>query len=67
MYLCVCACVLVRVCVCVHQGGRYSPRARGPLGPDGVVWYSWRDSDYYSLRQVTMMIRPRYFRPRLSP
>ncbi|CAL8318040.1 unnamed protein product [Boreogadus saida] len=50
-----------------YRGGRYSPRARGPLGPDGIVWYSWRDSDYYSLRQVTMMIRPRYFRPRLSP
>ncbi|KAJ3607047.1 hypothetical protein NHX12_026562 [Muraenolepis orangiensis] len=50
-----------------YRGGRYSPKAPGPLGPDGIVWYSWRDSDYYSLRQVTMMIRPRYFRPSLSP
>ncbi|KAM4633428.1 angiopoietin-related protein 7 [Polymixia lowei] len=50
-----------------YRGGRYSPKGRGPLGPDGIVWYSWRDSDYYSLRKVSMMIRPRTFRPRMSP
>lgn len=49
------------------QGGHYIPKGRGPLGPDGMVWYSWRDSDYYSLRKVSMMIRPRSFRTRLSP
>lgn len=49
------------------QGGHYTPKGRGPLGPDGIVWYSWRDSDYYSLRKVSMMIRPRTFRTRLSP
>ncbi|KAM8831822.1 techylectin-5B isoform 2-T5 [Spinachia spinachia] len=50
-----------------YRGGRYSPKGPGPLGPDGIVWYSWRDSDYYSLRKVSMMIRPRAFRSRLSP
>ncbi|XP_075905697.1 angiopoietin-related protein 7 [Nelusetta ayraudi] len=50
-----------------YRGGRYSPKGRGSLGPDGIVWYSWKDSDYYSLRKVTMMIRPRNFRSHLSP
>lgn len=51
----------------ILQGGHYTPKGRGPLGPDGIVWYSWKDSDYYSLRKVSMMIRPRSFRTRLSP
>ena len=51
----------------IPQGGHYTPKGRGPLGPDGIVWYSWKDSDYYSLRKVSMMIRPRSFRTRLSP
>uniref|UniRef100_A0A3Q4I0K6 Si:ch211-203k16.3 n=1 Tax=Neolamprologus brichardi TaxID=32507 RepID=A0A3Q4I0K6_NEOBR len=38
-----------------------------PLGPDGIVWHSWKDSDYYSLRKVSMMIRPRNFQSRSSP
>lgn len=50
-----------------YRGGHYSPRGRAPLGPDGIVWHSWKDSDYYSLRKVTMMIRPRSFRRRVSP
>ncbi|KAK2890179.1 hypothetical protein Q8A73_018479 [Channa argus] len=50
-----------------YRGGHYTPKGRGPLGPDGIVWYSWRDSDYYSLRKVSMMIRPRSFRTHLSP
>ncbi|XP_042181103.1 angiopoietin-related protein 7 [Oncorhynchus tshawytscha] len=50
-----------------YKGGRYSSKAKTLLGPDGVVWYSWKDSDYYSLRKTSMMIRPRTFRPRLSP
>ncbi|XP_028997202.1 techylectin-5B isoform X2 [Betta splendens] len=50
-----------------YRGGHYTPKSRGPLGPDGIVWYSWRDSDYYSLRKVSMMIRPRSFRAHLSP
>ncbi|XP_046878146.1 angiopoietin-related protein 7 [Hypomesus transpacificus] len=50
-----------------YRGGRYSPKGKSPLGPDGIVWYSWKDSDYYSLRKVSMMIRPRTFRPRMSP
>lgn len=58
---------VVTVYFLVLQGGRYSPKGRGSLGPDGIVWYSWKDSDYYSLRKVTMMIRPRNFRSHLSP
>ncbi|CAB1435524.1 unnamed protein product [Pleuronectes platessa] len=50
-----------------YRGGHYTPQGRGPLGPDGIVWHSWKDSDYYSLRKVSMMIRPRSFRTRLSP
>ncbi|XP_037101380.1 techylectin-5B [Syngnathus acus] len=48
-----------------YRGGHYAPN--GQLGPDGIVWHSWRDSDYYSLRKVTMMIRPRAFRKHRSP
>ncbi|KAH0622930.1 hypothetical protein JD844_025846 [Phrynosoma platyrhinos] len=50
-----------------YKGGRYSLKNRKILGPDGVVWYTWKDTDYYSLKKVTMMIRPRTFRPHLSP
>ncbi|XP_062303553.1 microfibril-associated glycoprotein 4 [Osmerus eperlanus] len=50
-----------------YKGGRYLSKSKNLLGPDGVVWYTWKDSDYYSMRKVTMMIRPRTFRPRLSP
>ncbi|OXB60661.1 hypothetical protein ASZ78_001450 [Callipepla squamata] len=50
-----------------YKGGRYSIKNRKVLGPDGVVWYSWKDTDYYSLRKVVMMIRPRTFRPHISP
>ncbi|XP_030410221.1 angiopoietin-related protein 7-like [Gopherus evgoodei] len=50
-----------------YKGGRYSTKNRKILGPDGIVWYTWKDSDYYSLKKVTMMIRPRTFRPHLSP
>ncbi|XP_029893561.1 angiopoietin-related protein 7-like isoform X2 [Aquila chrysaetos chrysaetos] len=50
-----------------YKGGRYSIKNRKILGPDGIVWYSWKDTDYYSLRKVVMMIRPRTFRPHLSP
>ncbi|XP_051909612.1 angiopoietin-related protein 7 [Hippocampus zosterae] len=50
-----------------YRGGHYTPKAKGQLGPDGIVWHSWRDSDYYSLRKVTMMIRPRAFRKHRSP
>ncbi|XP_031438073.1 fibrinogen-like protein 1 [Clupea harengus] len=50
-----------------YKGGRYSPKVKNPLGPDGIVWFTWKDSDYYSLRRVSMMIRPRTFRPHLSP
>ncbi|XP_061098640.1 angiopoietin-related protein 7-like [Conger conger] len=50
-----------------YKGGRYSPRGQSPLGPDGIVWYTWKDSDYYSLKKVSMMIRPRTYQPRLSP
>ncbi|XP_067844527.1 fibrinogen-like protein 1 [Heptranchias perlo] len=49
-----------------YKGGRYE-KGQKPLGPDGVVWYSWRNSDYYSLKKVSMKIRPRNFRPHLSP
>ncbi|CAG5887955.1 unnamed protein product [Menidia menidia] len=50
-----------------YKGGRYALRAHNLLGPDGIVWFSWKDSDFYSLKAVTMMIRPRNFRPRHSP
>ncbi|XP_010123223.1 PREDICTED: angiopoietin-related protein 7-like [Chlamydotis macqueenii] len=50
-----------------YKGGRYSIKNRKVLGPDGIVWYSWKDTDYYSLKKVVMMIRPRTFRPHLSP
>ncbi|KAM9382247.1 angiopoietin-related protein 7-like [Phaethornis superciliosus] len=50
-----------------YKGGRYSIKNRKVLGPDGIVWYSWKDTDYYSLRKVLMMIRPRTFRPHVSP
>ncbi|XP_072842290.2 angiopoietin-4 [Pogona vitticeps] len=50
-----------------YKGGRYSLKNRKILGPDGVVWYTWKDTDYYSLKKVSMMIRPRTFRPHLSP
>nr|XP_025957791.1 angiopoietin-related protein 7-like [Dromaius novaehollandiae] len=50
-----------------YKGGRYSIKNRKILGPDGVVWYSWKDTDYYSLKKVVMMIRPRTFRPHISP
>uniref|UniRef100_H3ASL3 Si:ch211-203k16.3 n=1 Tax=Latimeria chalumnae TaxID=7897 RepID=H3ASL3_LATCH len=50
-----------------YKGGRYNAKSRNLLGPDGVVWYSWKNSDYYSLKKVRMMVRPRNFRPRLSP
>ncbi|XP_059205798.1 fibrinogen-like protein 1 [Centropristis striata] len=48
-----------------YKGGRYSLKAQNLLGPDGIVWFSWKESDFYSLKEVTMMIRPRNFRPRL--
>ncbi|KAM6323541.1 LOW QUALITY PROTEIN: techylectin-5B-like [Aegotheles albertisi] len=50
-----------------YKGGRYSIKNRKVLGPDGIVWYSWKDTDYYSLKKVVMMIRPRIFRPHMSP
>ncbi|CAJ1082912.1 fibrinogen-like protein 1 [Xyrichtys novacula] len=50
-----------------YKGGRYSLKAQNLLGPDGIVWFSWRESDFYSLKGVTMMIRPSNFRPSFSP
>ncbi|XP_060948499.1 fibrinogen C domain-containing protein 1-like [Limanda limanda] len=51
-----------------YKGGRYTQKAQNLLGPDGIVWFSWKDSDFYSLKAVAMMIRPRSFRPSpLSP
>ena len=50
-----------------HQGGHYSLKAQNLLGPDGIIWFSWKDSDFYSLKTATMMVRPRNFSPRPSP
>ncbi|XP_041664329.1 fibrinogen-like protein 1 [Cheilinus undulatus] len=50
-----------------YKGGRYSLKAQNLLGPDGIVWFSWKESDFYSLKGVTMMIRPSKFRPSPSP
>ncbi|XP_075056577.1 angiopoietin-related protein 7-like [Mixophyes fleayi] len=49
-----------------YLGGRYV-KDRRTMGPDGVVWYSWKNTDYYSLKKVSMMIRPRTFRAHVSP
>ncbi|XP_063775542.1 fibrinogen-like protein 1 [Pseudophryne corroboree] len=49
-----------------YLGGRYV-KGRRTKGPDGIVWYSWRNTDYYSLKRVSMMIRPRMFRSHISP
>ncbi|XP_016400129.1 fibrinogen-like protein 1 isoform X2 [Sinocyclocheilus rhinocerous] len=35
-----------------YKGGRYSAKGKNLLGPDGIVWYSWKDSDYYSLKKL---------------
>ncbi|XP_029925979.1 angiopoietin-related protein 7-like isoform X2 [Myripristis murdjan] len=50
-----------------YKGGSYTLRGQSLLGPDGIIWFSWKGSDFYSLKTVSMMIRPRSFRPRLSP
>ncbi|KAG8543655.1 hypothetical protein GDO81_024089 [Engystomops pustulosus] len=49
-----------------HGGGRYV-KGREAMGPDGIVWYSWKNTDYYSLKKVSMMIRPRTFHLHTSP
>ncbi|KAM9316363.1 fibrinogen-like protein 1 [Gastrophryne carolinensis] len=49
-----------------YEGGEYMKPAR-ILGPDGIVWYSWLNTDYYSLKKVSMMIRPRSFLSQSSP
>ncbi|XP_068135125.1 angiopoietin-related protein 7-like [Hyperolius riggenbachi] len=49
-----------------YPGGNYV-KGRKTVGPDGIVWYSWMHSDYYSLKKVSMMIRPRSFRVHQSP
>ncbi|KAM8953291.1 fibrinogen-like protein 1 [Pelodytes ibericus] len=49
-----------------YSGGKYV-KSRRMMGPDGIVWYSWRNSDYYSLKKVSMMIRPRMPRSPPSP
>uniref|UniRef100_G3P4N3 Fibrinogen C-terminal domain-containing protein n=1 Tax=Gasterosteus aculeatus aculeatus TaxID=481459 RepID=G3P4N3_GASAC len=51
----------------LNGGGRYSLTAQNLLGPDGIVWFSWKESDFYSLKAVTMMMRPSGFRPHSSP
>ncbi|XP_072436242.1 fibrinogen-like protein 1 [Chiloscyllium punctatum] len=50
-----------------YKGGKYSAKDKELLGPDGIVWYSWKNSDYYSLKSVSMKIRPRNFRPQQTP
>ncbi|XP_056418973.1 fibrinogen-like protein 1 [Hyla sarda] len=49
-----------------YVGGKYV-KSREAMGPDGIVWYSWRNTDYYSLKKVSMMIRPRTFQLHSSP
>ncbi|KAM5165015.1 angiopoietin-related protein 2-like [Mantella aurantiaca] len=49
-----------------YTGGEYV-KGRRMMGPDGIVWYSWRNTDYYSLKKVSMMIRPRSFHSHASP
>ncbi|XP_033830856.2 fibrinogen-like protein 1 [Periophthalmus magnuspinnatus] len=50
-----------------YQGGLYSLRAQNLLSPDGLVWFSWADSDFYSLKSSSMMVRPLDFRSHRSP
>ncbi|XP_054619091.1 fibrinogen C domain-containing protein 1-like isoform X1 [Dunckerocampus dactyliophorus] len=50
-----------------YKGGRYSLKAQNLLGPDGIIWFSWKDSDFYSLKAVSMMMRPHNFRSWVSP
>ncbi|XP_028317680.1 angiopoietin-2-like [Gouania willdenowi] len=50
-----------------YKGGHYSLKAQNQLGPDGIVWFSWKDSDFYSMKAVTMMTRPQNFRSHQSP
>uniref|UniRef100_A0A8C6SL81 Si:ch211-203k16.3 n=1 Tax=Neogobius melanostomus TaxID=47308 RepID=A0A8C6SL81_9GOBI len=40
-------------CFYAHLNGAY-------YRVNGIVWHSWKDSDYYSLRKVSMMIRPQH-------
>uniref|UniRef100_A0A3B4HC76 Angiopoietin-related protein 7-like n=1 Tax=Pundamilia nyererei TaxID=303518 RepID=A0A3B4HC76_9CICH len=54
-------------CFYANLNGVYYKVTQNLLGPDGIVWFSWKDSDFYSLKAVTMMARPHNFRPRLSP
>ncbi|XP_039766497.1 angiopoietin-related protein 7-like [Ornithorhynchus anatinus] len=49
-----------------YKGGHYTAQSQGGLGPDGIVWFPWKNTDYYSLKKTTMMIRPRAFRPHFS-
>ncbi|XP_073485102.1 fibrinogen-like protein 1 [Aquarana catesbeiana] len=49
-----------------YTGGEYV-KGRRMMGPDGIVWYSWKNTDYYSLKKVSMMIRPRSFNSHTSP
>ncbi|XP_018427267.1 PREDICTED: fibrinogen-like protein 1 [Nanorana parkeri] len=49
-----------------YTGGKYV-KGRRMMGPDGIVWYSWMNTDYYSLRKVSMMIRPGSFHSHASP
>ncbi|XP_066447696.1 angiopoietin-related protein 7-like [Eleutherodactylus coqui] len=49
-----------------YVGGKYV-KGRKTMGPDGIVWYSWKNTDYYSLKKVSMMIRPRTFHLHTSP
>ncbi|KAM4772375.1 fibrinogen-like protein 1 [Rhinophrynus dorsalis] len=49
-----------------YTGGQYEKGLR-VMGPDGIVWYNWKNTDYYSLKKVSMKIRPRTFQPQSSP
>ena len=43
----------------VYHFGRYPDQESSSPGyPDGIVWFTLRDTEYYSLKRVEMKIKP---------
>nr|XP_023647543.1 angiopoietin-2-like [Paramormyrops kingsleyae] len=50
-----------------YKGGRYSAKGKNLLGPNGIVWYTWKDSDYYSLKKIPVSSNGCPLKSRLIP